>query len=371
MSPVIQGDAALRWCLSAAVQLRASDLHLTAGLPPIVRIDGTLTPVPGADPLVPQVIDRMLDSILSDAQWDELEDRRQVDLSITAEVGRFRVNAYYQRKQRAAAFRLIPTVIPTLQQLRAPEVFARVASQPYGLVLFVGPTGSGKSTSLAAMVDLINASRPCHILTIEDPIEYLHPNRRAVVNQREVGDDCPSFAQGLRAALREDPDVILVGELRDQESIHATLTLAETGHLVFGTLHANDAPQAIDRIVDVFESDRRQQIRTQLGATVRAVVSQRLLRRTAGGRVAAYEVMLASEPVRNLIREGKTHQLRNIIATGNADGMQTLEQDMVRLLESGEIGIEDALGVANYPRDLERTGAMVGGHLGASFARGR
>jgi twitching motility protein PilT len=221
------------------------------------------------------------------------------------------------------------------------------------------------------MVDVINASRACHILTIEDPIEYLHPNRRAVVNQREVGDDCTSFAQGLRAALREDPDVILVGELRDQESIHATLTLAETGHLVFGTLHANDAPQAIDRIVDVFESDRRQQIRTQLGATVRAVVSQRLLRRTSGGRLAAYEVMLASEPVRNLIREGKTHQLRNIIATGNAEGMQTLEQDMVRLLESGEIGIEDALGVANYPRDLERTGAMVGGHLGASFVRGR
>ena len=255
--------------------------------------------------------------------------------------------------------RVIPYRVRSLEELGAPWAATELLNKPYGLVLVVGPTGSGKSTTLAAMIDRINEERPCHILTIEDPVEYVHNHKTALVNQREVGTDVNSFTDGLRSALREDPDVILLGEMRDLDSISITLSLAETGHLVFATLHTNDASQALDRIVDVFPAERRDQIQIQLAGALQGVISQRLLPVEGGGRVAAYEVLLGTEAVRNLVREGKSRQLRNVISTAQKEGMQTIEMDLARLVASGLITMEAACEISAYPKEIHAHAATV------------
>jgi len=267
-------------------------------------------------------------------------------------VGRFRANAYRQRNSCALALRVVPFRVRSLEELGAPQSCTTLLNRPYGIVLVVGPTGSGKSTTLAAMIDRINETKPVHILTIEDPVEYLHEHKVAMVNQREVGTDVASFPDGLRSALREDPDVVLLGEMRDLESIQIALSLAETGHLVFATLHTNDASQALDRIIDVFPSDKRDQIQIMLAGSLQGVISQRLIPAVNGGRVAAYEVLMGTEAVRNLIREGKSRQLRNVVATSGADGMQTIEMDLARLVTSGLITLEMAQASSAYPKEI-------------------
>jgi twitching motility protein PilT len=296
----------------------------------------------------------MVLSLINEHQLDELERNLQVDFSFgISGLGRFRANAYNQRNSLALALRVVPFRVRSLEELGAPRSATGLLNKPYGLVLVVGPTGSGKSTTLAAMIDRINDTKPVHILTIEDPVEYLHQHKVAMVNQREVGTDAMSFEQGLRSALREDPDVILLGEMRDLESIQIALSLAETGHLVFATLHTNDASQALDRMVDVFPSDKRDQIQTMLAGSLQGVVSQRLLPAVSGGRVAAYEVLIGTEAVRNLVREGKSRQLRNVVATGGPDGMQTIEMDLARLVSSGLVTMEMAQSISAYPSEIQ------------------
>ncbi len=346
-------DPALEKLLIATVETGSSDLHLTVGRPPSARRDGVLIPY-GEDNLTADEVERMVMSILDDDKRVELGEHRQVDFSFGLhDVGRFRGNVFRQRGSLALALRLVPHRVRTLEELGAPAAATTLLNQPYGLVLVVGPTGSGKSTTLAAMIDRINATRPCHILTIEDPLEYLHNHKLAMVNQREVGTDVATFAEGLRSALREDPDVILLGEMRDLESISIALTLAETGHLVFATLHTNDAPQALDRIVDVFPAERRDQIQIQLAGSLQGVISQRLVPVASGGRVGAYEVLISNDAVRNLIREGKSRQMRNIIATGAAEGMQTLESDLARLVAAGLVDLETACEISIFPNEVK------------------
>jgi twitching motility protein PilT len=330
----------------------ASDLHLSVGRPPMIRVDGHLVEL--AEPaLVAGAIERMLASVLDGVRRAAYATHHQADFSVTVpDAGRFRVNAFRQLGSPAAALRAIPPVVPTAAELGLPSEVERVASFPYGLVLFVGPTGSGKSTTQAALIGMVNATRPCHILTIEDPVEYVHGAGRAMVNQREVGTDVHSFADGLRAALREDPDLILLGEMRDEESITSTLTLAETGHLVFATLHTNDAAQTIDRLVDAYPSDRREQVQTQLAGALQAIVSQRLVPRVGGGRVAAYEVIIANDAIRNLVREGKTRQMRNVVSTGRAEGMSTMEQSFSALVADGVVTYDDAVARSQYPKEI-------------------
>jgi twitching motility protein PilT len=346
-------DPALHKLLLLTIETGASDLHLTVGRPPSARRDGVLVPYEGEAPLDPPTVERMVMSILDASKQEELATDRQVDFSFGLEgIGRFRGNAFRQRGSLALALRLVPYRIRSLEELGAPAAASQLLAVPYGLVLVVGPTGSGKSTTLAAMIDRINSTRPCHILTIEDPIEYLHEHKVAMVNQREVGTDVATFPEGLRSALREDPDVILLGEMRDLESISIALTLAETGHLVFATLHTNDAPQALDRIVDVFPAERRDQIQIMLAASLQGVISQRLLPAIAGGRVGAYEVLIANDAVRNLVREGKSRQMRNLITTGGGDGMQTLETDLARLVNAGLLDLDTACGASLFPNDV-------------------
>ena len=347
-------DPELGALLVDAVTMSASDLHLNVGRPPSLRIDGHLSDHAVGRDLESATVSRMIRSLLDDERWDTFLTDRQVDFSATVHgLGRFRVNAYHQLSTPAAAFRTIANTVPTSVDLGVPDDVERVASYPYGLVLFVGPTGSGKSTTQAALLSGINRDRACHIVTIEDPVEYIHPRGKAVISQREVGIDVLTFADGLRAALREDPDVILVGEMRDQESIAITLTLAETGHLVFATLHTNDAAQAIDRIIDSYPSDRREQIQTQLSSALQAVVSQRLVPRIGGGRVAAFEVMLGNDAVRNLIREGKTRQLRNVLTTSTSEGMRTIEHSLNGLVTAGVVEYEDACSVTQFPKEIK------------------
>ncbi len=353
-------DDRLASLLTTAGALRASDVHLTVGLAPVVRVDGNLGH-PGDLPVLTEGdVEMMIRSTLDEPGWQTLVTQRSYDYSMaTRGSGRWRVNAYFHRTGLGAAFRAINVELPTLEQIGAPPALDRLVAAPWGLVLSVGPTGSGKTVTQAAMINRINDTRPCHVLTLEDPIEYLHPHRMAMVHQREVGTDVHDFHDGLRAALREDPDVILVGEMRDLESIAHTLTLAETGHLVFATLHANDAAQAIDRIVDVFPGDRRQLIQTQLAGTLQGVISQRLVPAVAGGRVAAFETAVVSDAIANLIREGKTRQIRNVISTGAGDGMQTLEQALSALVAAGTVRYEDACAVSQFPKaiDVPMTGA--------------
>ncbi|HEY0520997.1 MAG TPA: type IV pilus twitching motility protein PilT [Ilumatobacteraceae bacterium] len=346
-------DQMLVTLLQASVAAGASDLHLSVGRPPTARRDGVLVPFEGVGILTPQETERIVFSLLQDFQRKELDEVQQVDFSFGLDgLGRFRANAYKQRNTYALALRVVPFRVRSLEELGAPPACTDILNKPYGLVLVVGPTGSGKSTTLAAMIDRINATRPVHILTIEDPVEYLHAHKMAMVNQREVGTDVLSFTDGLRSALREDPDVILLGEMRDLDSIAITLTLAETGHLVFGTLHTNDASQALDRIVDVFPPERRDQIQIMLAGSLQGVISQRLLPAEGGGRVAAYEVLMANDAVRNLIREGKTRQLRNTMISGQQEGMQTIEMDLARLVASGIISFETAAGASAYPKEI-------------------
>jgi twitching motility protein PilT len=348
-----QIDPTLTTLLHATVAAGASDLHITAGRPPSARRDGVLVPFENVQMVTPHDSERMVMSLLDDRQKVELDENHQVDFSFGIEgVGRFRANAYEQRSSLALALRVIPYRVRSLEELGAPWAANELLNRPYGLVLVVGPTGSGKSTTLAAMIDRINETRPLHILTIEDPVEYVHNHKLAMVNQREVGTDVSSFTDGLKSALREDPDVILLGEMRDLDSIAITLTLAETGHLVFATLHTNDASQALDRIVDVFPAERRDQIQIMLAGSLQGVISQRLLPAEGGGRVAAYEVLMANDGVRNLLREGKTRQLRNMIISGQQEGMQTIELDLARLVASGMLSFETAASISQYPKEI-------------------
>jgi twitching motility protein PilT len=319
--------------LAVMVEHDASDLHLPVGSPPVMRVRGQLEKLPEAEKLSAERSRDLIYGILSTEQQKQLEQKRQLDFSYSVPgLARFRVNAYFQRQSVGAAFRLIPARIRSLQELRMPERLYELCDRPRGLVLVTGPTGSGKSTTLAALLDRINETRAEHILTIEDPIEFLHWHRRCIVNQREIGSDAISFAEGLRAALRQDPDVILVGEMRDLETIQTALTAAETGHLVFATLHTQSAPQTIDRVIDVFPPEQQDQVRVQLAATLQGVVTQNLIPTADGrGRVAALEVLLPDDAVRNLIRQGKIEQIYSVMQTNVLRGMQTMEQSLAEL----------------------------------------
>lgn len=342
--------------LRMAVQSGASDLHITAGLPPIVRVAGDLRPVAGLAQLTPRDTEALVMSFMGDEHRAVFKQQGQVDFSHGVPgVGRFRINAYRQRGTCGAAIRVIPHDVPSIRELGLPPVVETLARKTRGFVVVTGPTGSGKSTTLAAMVDLINSERSCHVITIEDPIEYLHRHKKAMVNQREIGQDSMSFALALRAALREDPDVILVGEMRDLETMSTAITAAETGHLVLATLHTGDAVQTIDRIIDVYPPYQQQQVRIQLAATLIGVVAQQLVpRKDKPGRVPAVEVMVGTPAVRNLIREGKTHQLRSVIQTGARFGMQTQDQSLRQWVEQGVVSLEDALAVATDQDEFKR-----------------
>ena len=341
--PELIADVSLHELLSIALKQRASDLHITAGLPPMLRVDGRLVPL-DFEPLTPGDTQRLLYDILSDKQITDFELNHELDLSYgTPSLGRFRVNLYVQRGSVSGALRLITTEIPTFEELVLPPVVQELASRNSGLVLVTGPTGCGKSTTQACMINHINHGRDCHIMTIEDPIEYLHRHHKAMVNQREVGSDTYGFVQALRAVLREDPDVVLIGEMRDLETITAALTIAETGHLVLGTLHTRNAPQSIDRIIDVFPPHQQEQIRVLLANTLEAVVAQQLLPRYGGrGRIPAVEVLLVNAAVRNLIREAKTHQIYSMMDTGAEQGMQTMDKALASLAKRGLASYEEA-----------------------------
>ena len=331
-----------------------TDLLLTAGAPPLARLDGHLEPLEREKALSADDTERIIFSMLDRDHQDELVLHRQIDFSFEWEGNaRIRANAFYQRDTLAIALRLIPHVIPTFEDLGLPSIVDAIVDLPQGLVLVTGPTGSGKSTTLAAMIDAINRRRFLHILTIEEPLEYVHEHKNSAVNQREVGTDCESFEAALRAALREDPDVILLGEMRDLESIQTALSLAETGHLVFTTLHTNDAAMTVDRIVDVFPSYRQDQIRVQLAGALSAVISQRLIPRVGGGRVAAFEVLMATHAVRNLVRDGKSAQLRNVIVTGSEFGMQTLETGLSDLVAQKIVAYDEACRVSVHPNEVK------------------
>jgi twitching motility protein PilT len=332
---------------------QATDLHLSVGTTPRYRIDGKLYSVPDAPPVTEQLMVATLQGLLNESEQDRYEAERQLDFAFSwGGIARFRANAFFQLDRPALALRLIPSEIPSPESIGLPPALSGLLTRPHGLVLMTGPTGSGKSTTLAAMIGWINQHRPVHVLTIEDPIEYLHTPALALVNQREVGEDCTTFAEALKSALREDPDVVLVGEMRDLETISLTLTLAETGHLVFATLHTNDAAQTIDRVVDVFPADQQDQIRTQFSLALAAVISQRLVPRVSGGRVAAYEVLMSTPAVSNLIREGKTRQIRNMLATGQKDGSMVMEQSLASLIQAGVISYEDAVAASVHPDEI-------------------
>ncbi len=341
------GDTHLDDILHYSQQMKASDIHLTVNLPPMVRVDGKLIPTPW-EVVTPREVQRLVYDILLSDQIERYERTKELDFSYGVHgVGRFRFNVYRQRGSVGCAMRAIPAKIPSLDSLRMPPILKELTKKHSGVILVTGPTGSGKSTTIASMIDVINAERPVHILTMEDPIEYIHSHKVAMVNQREIGHDSQTFANAIRAALREDPDVILVGELRDKETIAAALTLAETGHLVFGTLHTRSAPATVDRIIDVFPSDQQDQIRVQFAGSLQAVVAQQLLPMVGGGRVAAIEIMVATSAVRNLIREGKSHQLLSSIETGGQIGMQQMDKVLAELHRSGMVTMEEALSRSN------------------------
>jgi twitching motility protein PilT len=336
-------DMHLDEILRLAHERKASDIHLTAGLPPMIRLDGEVIAMP-FKPLRPEDTRRLVYECLSDENLKKYETTHELDFGYSVSgLARFRFNVYMQRNSVAAALRTIPTQIPSFGQLGLPPVIREMAKRTSGLVLVTGPTGSGKSTTIASMIDDINESRQSHILTIEDPIEYLHQHKKCMVNQRELHSDTYSFHNSLRAVLREDPDIILVGELRDLETIEAALTLAETGHLVFGTLHTRNAPSTIDRVVDVFPSDQQEQIRVLLGNTLEGIVSQQLLPKLGGGRVAAIEIMLGTPAIKNLIREGKTHQMYSVIETSAGIGMQTMDGSLATHFKGGNCSYEECM----------------------------
>jgi twitching motility protein PilT len=340
--------------LEAMVALGASDLHVTVGSHPAIRVNGRLERLEQFPRLTPDDTQRLLYRILSTEQQKHLEINRQIDVSHSIPgLARFRVNVYFQRESLGAAFRMIPAELKTLEDLGLPPQLRELSKKPRGLVLVTGPTGSGKSTTLAAVVDEINRTRDDHIMTIEDPIEFLHRHKKCIVNQREIGPDATSFADALRGALRQDPDVILLGEMRDLETISTAVTAAETGHLVFATLHTQDAPSTIDRLIDVFPAAQQEQIRVQLAAVLQGVVTQTLLPTVDGkGRVAALEILLPDDAVRNLIRTAKVEQIYSVMQTNTSRGMQTLEQALVELVTRGVVTQEVALARSSRPDQL-------------------
>jgi twitching motility protein PilT len=340
--------------LAQLVSRDGSDLHLTVGSPPVVRVRGSLERLDEFPPLTPELSLQLLYQIMSSDQQKQIEIKGQLDMSYSVPgFARFRVNVYSQRESLAAAFRLIPFGIKTLEELGLPSSLHEFASKPRGLVLITGPTGSGKSTTLASLIDEINRTRAHHIITIEDPIEFLHRHKRCIVNQREIGPDTQSFADALRSALRQDPDVILLGEMRDLETISTALTAAETGHLVFGTLHTQSAPSTIDRMIDVFPPQQQEQIRIQIAGTLQGVVSQALLPTADGkGRVPALEILFPDDAVRNLVRQARIEQVYSIMQTGSARGMQTMEQSLAGLTQQHVISSDVALAASSRPEQL-------------------
>ncbi len=329
--------------LHMMIEKGGSDLHIKVGSAPCIRVNGDLERVDGTEMLRPDDTQEMLMGLMNTAQRKELEEEHELDFAYAIPgLSRFRVNAFFQRGSIGGVFRTIPIKIPTVEELGLPQIVIDLAMRPRGLVLVTGPTGSGKSTTLAAMVDHINKNKKAHIMTIEDPIEFLHRDQLCIVNQREVGADTKGFNQALKRVLRQDPDVILVGELRDLETISAACTAAETGHLVFGTLHTTSAPSTIDRMIDVFPPHQQEQIRMQLSITLQGVISQTLLPKIGGGRVAAHEVMVCLTSISNLIREAKTHQMVNIIQSGSRHGMHTLDQRLAELVSEGKVTYEEA-----------------------------
>lgn len=340
--------------LQATKDNDASDLHISTGLPPMLRLHGEITPfeVPA---LTSDDVWAMIRKICSEEHCKHFEENMDLDCSYQlGDVARFRVNVFQQTRGPGIICRTIPTKILSLADLKAPEIFKTIASQPRGLVLVTGPTGSGKSTTLAAMINEINETKKEHILTVEDPVEFVHPPKMSLINQREVGAHTKSFAASLRAALREDPDIILVGEMRDPETIGLALTAAETGHLVFGTLHTSSAAKTIDRVIDVFPAGEQAMVRAMLSESLRGVISQTLLKKVGGGRVAVHEIMVATPPIRNLIRENKVPQMYSAIQTGMKYGMQTLDQALIKYLEAGAITYEDAYKMAVNKNDLKK-----------------
>ena len=349
--------------LTVLWEARGTDLLLTAGMAPQIRVQGQLSGIPDQEVLTPRDVDSLLSDLLNAEQAVTWLHQHEFDFAFSwKQTARVRGNAYTQRGATAVALRIIPLKVPTMAELGLPAAMDTFIHQPQGLVLVTGPTGSGKTTTLASMIHEISIDRACHIITIEDPIEYLHPHRRSAVDQREVGSDTASFADGLRSVLREDPDVLLVGEMRDLESIRFALTIAETGHLVFATMHTNDTAQALARIIGVFPSDEQPQVRVQLAAALSGIVYQQLIPRVGGGLVAAHEVLVANGAIRNMLSEGKTNQLRNSLVTGHKDGMVTFEKALSRLVASGQITHQDAVARSLFPNDVEpppRRGSKV------------
>jgi twitching motility protein PilT len=343
--------------LDEVIKKKASDLHIQVGLPPMLRIDGVLVAVTGADILNEESVETLVFSILDEDQKQILLKDKEFDFSFAyGDLGRFRVNGFHERGNIAAAMRLIPNEILTIEQLGLPPIVNKFADYPRGLVLVTGPTGSGKSTSLAALVHKINVEKAVHIITIEDPIEFTHKSIKSVIVQREVHYDTYSFSAALRSALREDPDVVLIGEMRDLETIASAITIAETGHLVFATLHTNSAAQSIDRMIDVFPPHQQPQIRAQLSNILMSITSQRLVPSIGGGRIAAAEILVATPAVRNIIREGKSHQLEAVIQTGSEFGMQSMDKQLVSLIHGGKITYDEA---RNYAVDLDELDRMM------------
>ncbi len=356
-------DVVIDDILSRMVALGASDVHLTSGAPPSVRVSGSLRPLEGFGPMQAEPLRRVLYGILTQKQRETFEANLELDLSYAVRaLARFRVNIYQQRESVGAAFRVIPYEIKPLEDLGVPPVVGTFAGLPRGLVLVTGPTGSGKSTTLASIIDLANRTREDHIMTVEDPIEFLHRHKKSLVNQREVGADTHSFANALKHVLRQDPDIILVGEMRDLETISVALTAAETGHLVFATLHTQDAAQTIDRVIDVFPSGQQAQVRTQLAGAIQGVVCQTLCKRAdSPGRAVATEVLVATPAIRNLIREGKTHQIYSAMQAGAQQGMHTMDQHLADLVKSGKISYEVGLEKCHHVEDFNRLAGRMGG----------
>jgi twitching motility protein PilT len=342
--------------LHRMVAKKASDLHVKVGSPPGLRIDGDIRPQEDLGPVTPEISRGLAYQLMTDFQREKFEKEKDLDFSYAVkDLARFRVNVMVQRGSVGLVVRQIPERIPTADELGLPQICKDLALKPRGLVLVTGPTGSGKSTTLAAMIDYVNANEHGHILTMEDPVEFIHKDKKCFVNQRQIGQDTESFSQALRRALRQDPDVILIGEMRDLETISMAITAAETGHLVFGTLHTTSAISTVDRIIDVFPTEAQQQVRVQLSSTLQGVISQCLVPKIGGGRVAAREILIATDGIRSLIREGKTAQMLNLLQTGKAAGMSTLENELTEFVNKGLISLDDAMGKANRPAEVAKT----------------
>lgn len=346
-------DPKMKQFLDTAINRKASDLHLVVDTPPTLRIDGRLIAVENEPKLTGESAEKLIKSLMTERHYEKLQTKKELDFSFSYDSTRFRTNVFYQKSFLTASLRLISADIKTISELGLPPVLEKFTLPSQGFVIISGPTGHGKSTTLAAIINEINKMRSERIITIEDPIEYVFSQQKSIVSQREVGFDTNSFGSALKSALREDPNVILVGEMRDLESIEAALTLAETGHLVFTTLHTNSAAQTADRIIDVFPPHQQEQVKMQLANTLLGVISQRLIPRTSGGRICACEIMIADNAVRNLIREGKTHQLTNVIQTSASEGMISLDKVLAELVSKGEITIDDALTWALDPKALK------------------